>query len=101
MATDTPSRRRIAVKATAAVSAIALLVSGCASPVAGPNGLYAQPIGNAPVTANPTPYSTALVCLGQGRDRHQRGALGDLAPAVGLVLAGVVADPPDRDARGG
>jgi curli biogenesis system outer membrane secretion channel CsgG len=33
--------------------------------VAGPSGLYAHPIGNAPVTANPTPYSGALVCLGE------------------------------------
>lgn len=40
-----------------------LALAGCVSPVAGPSGLYAQPIGNAPVTANPTPYSEALVCL--------------------------------------
>jgi curli production assembly/transport component CsgG/holdfast attachment protein HfaB len=33
--------------------------------VAGPNGLYATPTGNAPVTANPTPYSSALVCEAQ------------------------------------
>ncbi|HEX4097069.1 MAG TPA: holdfast anchoring protein HfaB [Caulobacteraceae bacterium] len=65
MATDLPFRRRFAFKALTAASAIALLVSGCAMPVAGPNGLYAQPIGNAPVTANPTPYSAALVCLGE------------------------------------
>ena len=48
-----------------AVAAASLLLSGCALPVAGPNGLYAAPIGNAPVTANPTPYSSALVCLGE------------------------------------
>ncbi|VAV93881.1 Possible transcription activator protein hfaB [hydrothermal vent metagenome] len=48
----------------------ALLVAGavalasCASPTAGRNGLYAQPSGGAPVTANPTPYSAALACLG-------------------------------------
>jgi curli production assembly/transport component CsgG/holdfast attachment protein HfaB len=52
--------RRIAL----ASAALALSLSGCVSPVAGPSGLYAQPIGNAPVTANPTPYSAALVCLG-------------------------------------
>lgn len=45
----------------AAVGALAL--TGCVSPVAGGDGLYARPIGNAPVTANPTPYSTALVCM--------------------------------------
>jgi curli biogenesis system outer membrane secretion channel CsgG len=45
--------------------AAAFAVTGCVSPVAGPkNGLYASPIGNAPVTANPTPYTPALVCLG-------------------------------------
>ena len=65
MATDTPLRKRFAAKALAAVSAGALLLSGCAMPVAGPNGLYAHPIGDAPVTANPTPYSSALVCLGE------------------------------------
>ena len=42
-----------------------MILSGCASPVAGPSGLYAHPIGNAPVTSNPTPYSSALVCLGE------------------------------------
>ena len=65
MAIDFSFHRPFAAKATAAVSAVALLVSGCAMPVAGPNGLYAQPIGTAPVTANPTPYSGALVCLGE------------------------------------
>jgi curli production assembly/transport component CsgG/holdfast attachment protein HfaB len=47
------------------------MMSACVSPVAGPNGLYATPIGSAPVTANPTPYSSALVCLGSyARDRN-------------------------------
>ncbi|MEM8920721.1 MAG: holdfast anchoring protein HfaB, partial [Pseudomonadota bacterium] len=47
---------------TALISALAL--SGCVSPVAGPKGQYASPIGGAPVTANPTPYSASLVCMG-------------------------------------
>ena len=47
---------------TALLSASGLVLSACASPVAGPSGLYAQPTGNAPVVANPTPYSAALVC---------------------------------------
>ncbi|MDR3511455.1 MAG: holdfast anchoring protein HfaB [Caulobacteraceae bacterium] len=51
------------VKIPATVSACAVALSACVSPVAGPNGNYARPIGDAPVTANPTPYSTALVCL--------------------------------------
>jgi curli biogenesis system outer membrane secretion channel CsgG len=59
------SSRRFGTKVLAAVSASAMLLSGCAMPVAGPNGLYATPIGSAPVTANPTPYSSALVCLGE------------------------------------
>lgn len=49
---------------SALLVASAMTLSACVSPVAGPNGLYAKPIGNAPVTANPTPYSQALVCLG-------------------------------------
>jgi curli production assembly/transport component CsgG/holdfast attachment protein HfaB len=41
----------------------ALTLTACVTPVAGPSGLYARPIGGAPVTANPTPYSEGLVCL--------------------------------------
>jgi curli production assembly/transport component CsgG/holdfast attachment protein HfaB len=48
-----------------AISALSVSVAGCVSPVALPNGNYAQPMGNAPVTANPTPYSAALVCLAE------------------------------------
>jgi curli production assembly/transport component CsgG/holdfast attachment protein HfaB len=54
-------RRRL----TGLLSAMSLSLAGCVSPVALPNGNYAQPIGNAPVTANPTPYSAALVCLAE------------------------------------
>lgn len=50
-------------KPAGALAAAALALAGCISPVAGPDGLYAHPIGNAPVTTNATPYSTALVCL--------------------------------------
>jgi len=46
-----------------ALSAAALGLAGCATPVAGPSGNYSRAIGNAPVTANPTPYSAALVCM--------------------------------------
>ncbi len=52
-------------KLAVGAAACSLLLAGCATPVAGPSGLYAHPIGDAPVTSNPTPYSTALVCLGQ------------------------------------
>lgn len=51
-------------KFAALLASSALVLAGCVSPVAGSNGNYASPIGNAPVTANPTPYSAALVCLG-------------------------------------
>ncbi len=47
------------------VGAVSLSLAGCVSPVALSNGNYAQPIGAAPVTANPTPYSAALVCLAE------------------------------------
>ena len=52
-------------RALAVVSTAALTLSACVSPVAGPAGRYAEPIGDAPVTSNPTPYSAALVCLGE------------------------------------
>jgi curli production assembly/transport component CsgG/holdfast attachment protein HfaB len=49
---------------TAALLGVAsITLAACASPVAGPGGMYATPIGNAPVTVNPTPYSAALVCM--------------------------------------
>jgi len=39
-------------------------LTGCAETgVANSAGLYSTPVLNAPVTANPTPYSDALVCL--------------------------------------
>lgn len=60
--TKLSSMRRMRLCALMAAAAIAL--SACISPVAGRNGRYAKPIGNAPVTANPTPYSAALTCMG-------------------------------------
>ena len=38
-------------------------LTACVSPSAGPHGVYASPIGDAPVTANPTAYTPALNCL--------------------------------------
>jgi curli biogenesis system outer membrane secretion channel CsgG len=52
-------------KAGALLSAAAIALAGCVTPTAGRDGMYAKPIGTAPVTANPTPYSLALVCIGQ------------------------------------
>ena len=38
-------------KASAAILASAMSLTACVSPIAGPHGNYATPIGNAPVTA--------------------------------------------------
>lgn len=70
-------------KMVAAVAASTLALSACVSPVAGPGGLYAKPIGTAPVTANPTPYTESLSCMGQFARVNQ------IAPpriAVGRIL---------------
>ena len=89
MTERTPKGRiiRIAGAATAA----AALLSGCIAPVAGSNGLYASPIGNAPVTANPTPYSAALVCLADYSRRYNlpspRIAVGRISDYTGSVSA--------------
>ena len=88
MSNRTPMRRlRIAGLATAAVA----LLSGCIAPVAGGNGLYASPTGNAPVTANPTPYSAALICLADYARRYNlpspRIAVGRISDYTGSVSA--------------
>lgn len=78
------------LKIGAALSALALL-SGCVSTTAGPSGLYATPIGNAPVTANPTPYSTGLYCLADYARRYNlpspRIAVGRISDYTGTVSA--------------
>ncbi len=67
--------------------AASVALSGCVSPVAGPGGNYASPIGDAPVTANPTPYSAALVCLSQYAQHYgvhaPRIAVGRIADYTG------------------
>jgi curli biogenesis system outer membrane secretion channel CsgG len=76
---STISRMKLPALALAGTMAL----TGCVSPVAGPSGNYAAPIGNAPVTANPTPYSAALVCLANyARTRNIRGP----RVAVGRIL---------------
>jgi len=54
-----------ATRATALITAVALTLSGCASGTTRSvtSGNPAKPIAGSPVTANPTPYSTGLVCL--------------------------------------
>ena len=61
-------------KIPAVAAAASMALAGCVSPVAGPGGLYASPIGTAPVTANPTPYSQPLVCLGGWARQNNMGA---------------------------
>nr|WP_245528644.1 holdfast anchoring protein HfaB [Brevundimonas subvibrioides] len=69
--------------------AVTALLGACVSPVAGPNGRYATPIGNAPVTANPTPYSSALYCLADYARRYNlpspRMAVGRISDYTGTV----------------
>ena len=73
--------------------ATAALLSGCISASASPQGLYATPIGNAPVTANPTPYSAALYCMADYARRYNlpspRIAVGRIADYTGTVSAAV------------
>lgn len=88
MAASTSTRRSLARPIALACAAV-LALSACASPSAGPSGLYATPIGNAPVTANPTPYSTALFCLADYARRYNlpspRIAVGRISDYTGTV----------------
>jgi curli biogenesis system outer membrane secretion channel CsgG len=71
------------------LGASGLVLSACASPVAGPSGLYSRPTGDAPVVANPTPYSTALVCEAEFARAHNvnapRLAIGRIADYTGKL----------------
>lgn len=79
------------LRPVAAVCAVSALLSACVSPVAGPKGLYATPIGNAPVTANPTPYTPALYCLADYARNYNlpspRIAVGRISDYTGTVAA--------------
>lgn len=84
-------RGHVVVKSVAALTATGLLLGGCVSTSAGSSGLYAQPIGNAPVTANPTPYSDALYCLADYARRYHlpapRMAVGRISDYTGTISA--------------
>lgn len=75
------------LRTVALLSAAALGLSACATPIAGPSGNYARTIGTAPVTVNPTPYSAALVCMaGYARNARivaPRIAIGRIADYTG------------------
>ena len=71
-----------ALKALTVLAATTALTA-CITPHSGNDGLYALPIGDAPVTANPTAYTPALNCL----NAHARNSQ-IAAPriAVGRIL---------------
>ncbi|MEO1028595.1 MAG: holdfast anchoring protein HfaB [Pseudomonadota bacterium] len=77
------------LKLAATLLAGALTLSACVSPVAGPKGRYALPIGNAPVIANPTPYTKGLICLSEYAQRanaeNPRIAVGRILDYTGQV----------------
>lgn len=72
-------KRSLLAISLAATTALA----GCATPGAGRDGLYTTPIGDAPVTSNPTAYTPALNCLADHARMNNR-----TAPriAVGRIL---------------
>jgi curli production assembly/transport component CsgG/holdfast attachment protein HfaB len=74
----------------AGTAMMAVSLSGCmTTPSVNADGLYKTPIGTAPVTANPTAYSDALVCLGEyARSRRlasPRLAVGRISDYTGKV----------------
>lgn len=77
------TQKRNATKFAALAAASAIALAGCVSPVAGPSGQYAKPIGSAPVMANPTPYSASLSCLAQ---YAQQNNIARPRVAVGRIL---------------
>ena len=78
----------IKAKLLLASLASVLALTGCASTDrSGADGNYVTPIGNSPVTPNPTPYSEALVCLANYARSHNlrspRVAVGRLSDYTG------------------
>jgi curli biogenesis system outer membrane secretion channel CsgG len=77
-----------ALKALAVLAATTALTA-CVTPHSGNDGMYALPIGDAPVTANPTAYSDALDCLNAHARSHQiaapRIAVGRILDYTGTV----------------
>lgn len=78
-----------ALKKIAAVLACTTSLTACVTPYAGNDGMYALPIGDAPVTANPTAYTPALECLASyGRQNSiaaPRIAVGRIIDYTGTV----------------
>ncbi|OYU69878.1 MAG: transcriptional regulator [Alphaproteobacteria bacterium PA2] len=78
-------------RVVALLAAASLGLAGCSTPKLGSGGNYAKPMGSAPVTANPTPYSAALVCMaGYARNARlvaPRIAIGRIADYTGKAEA--------------
>jgi curli production assembly/transport component CsgG/holdfast attachment protein HfaB len=84
------SAHRVNSRAVLAVLAASSILSGCASTRFDPaTGLYAEPVGGAPATANATPLTPALTCLADtaaGRGLlAPRLAVGEIADLTGKL----------------
>lgn len=93
MAKTAGRRTKRAAVLLASAAALGLSLSGCVTtPGVNDNGLYNNPIGSAPVTANATAYSDALVCLGEYARAHHlaspRLAVGRISDYTGKVAEG-------------
>ncbi len=91
MASETRKRLKTGLIGAAALSvALSTTLSGCmTTPHVTSKGVYNTPIGTAPVTANATAYSDALVCLGSYARAHKlaspRLAVGRISDYTGKV----------------
>ena len=69
--TQTKTGKKL-VATIASLAALSVALTGCmTTPSVNASGNYKDPIGKAPVTANPTAYSDALVCLGSYARAHR------------------------------
>jgi curli biogenesis system outer membrane secretion channel CsgG len=69
---------------TLVVLAATTALTACVTPHSGNDGMYALPIGDAPVTANPTAYTPALDCLNSYAAQQSSSAAPRIA--VGRIL---------------
>src|SRR5688572_12654149 len=79
---STETNQMRALKALIALAASTALTA-CITPNSGSDGMYANPIGDAPVTSNPTAYTPALTCLA---DYASNNRIGAPRIAVGRIL---------------
>ncbi|MGA9658951.1 MAG: holdfast anchoring protein HfaB [Asticcacaulis sp.] len=88
----TPATKGRTLRASLALisaAAMSVALTGCMTPGVQADGNYKTPIGAAPVTANATAYSDALVCLGGYARAHRlaspRLAVGRISDYTGKV----------------